>query len=174
MSSQSPEASEAPVYSVVPCADDALWICQTDLLRCFDSETRGIWRLAYATNQAILQQCPVLEKDITALSASSNLQKLDISGCMQLLDIRGLSACSNLHKLDLPVGMEFEGITALSASTNSHVVDLAGSELRLQLEACTASAEFRFRIRILRFYMLCLVILLVIGLLVFLIALLRS
>eukprot|EP00798_Chlamydomonas_sp_ICE-L_P017916 gene17916-biopygen26877 len=26
-------------------ADDALWICQTDLLRCLDSEARGMWRL---------------------------------------------------------------------------------------------------------------------------------
>ena len=35
------EVLEAPAQIETPSAEDALWICQTDLLRCFDCETHS-------------------------------------------------------------------------------------------------------------------------------------
>ena len=44
-SSRWAEVLEAPAQIETSSDENALWICQTDLLRCFDYETRSTWRL---------------------------------------------------------------------------------------------------------------------------------
>eukprot|EP00798_Chlamydomonas_sp_ICE-L_P031765 gene31765-biopygen6624 len=106
-------------------AADALWICQTDLLRCFDYKTRGTWRLvskqackavgdntrflswegpdsaeAYNTNQRILQQCPVLE-EICGLYPEAYQHLASIPTSLRTLEIQGNAFGNQLGLADL-------------------------------------------------------------------------
>eukprot|EP00798_Chlamydomonas_sp_ICE-L_P028851 gene28851-biopygen32751 len=100
------EVSDPPVPIETSTAKDALWICQTDLLRCFDSETRGTWRLvckrackAVEDNTRCLKwkDQEASAEDVATLSECSSLRSLDLGGCERVKDMTALLARRNLH-----------------------------------------------------------------------------
>eukprot|EP00798_Chlamydomonas_sp_ICE-L_P028958 gene28958-biopygen32834 len=118
------QADKHDASAVMPFSDDALWICPEALLKFFDSETRGTWRLlsypTMLTLAALLS--PFLGKhpeEETALQMDCEPDMAILSRCPALQRVKLLGAPKGLALTGLPLSLRGIEISIRSDSISS-------------------------------------------------------
>eukprot|EP00798_Chlamydomonas_sp_ICE-L_P024896 gene24896-biopygen19309 len=134
--------------------NDALWICQTELLRCLDSEARGTWRLVCKSACKAVEdntRCLIwkergLDEDGARRMASAQVDYLSARAALPKLDAADLqsvdwSPLARLAKLDEAVlqGIPASSMAALNFDIALRSLDISYSRDLEDIPALTRS-----------------------------------